>query len=107
MLVAWTTVDDAAVAEKLAFDAVAEKLAVCVQVDVTPVVSTYLWEGKTQTAREYRIAFKCLPEQLGRLETWVHQRHPYAVPEWIVVRAEHVGEKYLSWAKANSTFPPL
>jgi periplasmic divalent cation tolerance protein len=41
------------------------------------------------------------------LEAHVHRHHPYTTPEWIVVRAEHVGEKYLSWAQANSSPLPL
>jgi periplasmic divalent cation tolerance protein len=107
MLVAWTTLDDQEIAEQLAFDAIAEKLAVCVQVDVTPIVSVYSWAGETQTAREYRVAFKCMPEQINQLEQWVLERHPYEAPEWIVMRAERVGEKYLSWAMANTTFVPF
>jgi periplasmic divalent cation tolerance protein len=103
MLLAWTTVDDPELAEQLAFEAVAEKAAVCAQVDVTPVVSVYWWEGETRTAREYRVLFKCLPEQRAALEDWVMSRHPYEVPEWIVVPATHVGEKYLSWASTNSS----
>ena len=41
------------------------------------------------------------------LEAQVLAGHPYDTPEWLVVRAEHVGEKYLSWAEANATFPPF
>lgn len=107
MLVAWTTLDRLETAEEMAGKVVAEGLAVCAQVDSAPVISVYRWDGKLEKTREYRITFKLRPEQLPLLEAWVHQRHPYAVPEWIVVRAEHVGEKYLSWAKANSTLPPL
>ena len=33
--------------------------------------------------------------------------HPYETPEWLVVGAEHVGEKYLSWVEAKSHIPPL
>jgi periplasmic divalent cation tolerance protein len=41
------------------------------------------------------------------LNAWVHNHHPYAVPQWIEVSAENVGEKYLSWAMANSTSLPF
>jgi periplasmic divalent cation tolerance protein len=107
MFVVWTTFDDQEIAEQLAFDVVAEGLAVCVQVDVTPIVSVYRWEGETQSSREYRVAFKCMPEQLDALEQWVLERHPYETPQWIVMRAERVGEKYLSWAGATCTFHPF
>jgi periplasmic divalent cation tolerance protein len=107
MFVVWTTLDDQEIAEQMAFDVVAENLAVCAQVEVTPVISVYRWEGETQSAREYRIAFKCMDEQLNRLEQWVLERHPYETPEWIVLKAERVGEKYLSWAGATGTFLPF
>ena len=55
MFVAWTTLDDQEIAEQLAFEAVTENLAVCVHVDLTPIVSVYRWEGETRTAREYRV----------------------------------------------------
>ena len=106
MLIAWTTVATHAEAERLATDSVACGLAVCVQID-GPIVSHYSWQGRAERAEEFRLCFKCCPGQLAALETQVLASHPYAAPEWLVVRAEHVGEKYLSWAEANATFPPF
>lgn len=100
MLIAWTTVSDQATANELASSAVAAHLAACVQVE-GPITSHYTWEGAQEKSSEYRLAFKLLEAQLPALETWLHARHPYQTPEWIVVRAEHVSEKYLSWARAN------
>lgn len=106
MLIAWTTVASRAEAESLARPAVEARLAACVQID-GPVTSVYRWEGRMEQTTEYRLTFKCGEAQLPALETWVHAHHPYAVPEWVVVRAEHVGEKYLSWAQANSNSSTL
>lgn len=106
MLLAWTTVTDRADAERLASDAVSTRLAACVQIE-GPITSHYLWEGKAEAAPEYRLCFKFLPEQQAALERHVFAAHPYDTPEWIVVRAESVAEKYLSWARANLTSPPL
>jgi periplasmic divalent cation tolerance protein len=106
MFVAWTTVAQRTDAERLAADAINRGLAVCVQIE-GPIVSFYRWEGRLERAEEFRLMFKCSPGRLTPLETCILSQHPYSVPEWIVVRAEHVGEKYLSWAEANSTTPPL
>jgi periplasmic divalent cation tolerance protein len=103
MLVAWTTVALRADAERLATDVIDRGLAACVQFE-GPVTSVYRWEGKTTRSEEYRLMFKFLPFQLPALKSHVLAVHPYAVPEWIVVRADHVGEKYLSWAQAKPTF---
>lgn len=106
MWIAWTTVATRADAECLAADAVARGLALCVQID-GPVVSHYRWESRLERAEEFRLCLKCLPEQLDRLEKHLLAAHPYSTPEWLVTRADHVGEKYLSWAMANSTVTPF
>jgi len=106
MHLAWTTVSTEADAIKLAQGAVSAALAVCVQVD-GPITSHYVWNGKTETATEIRLCFKSTASQLAGLENYVLAGHPYDTPEWIVVQADRVGEKYLSWARANSSTPPL
>lgn len=106
MLIAWTTTSTRADADRLARGAVEMRLAACAQID-SPIVSHYHWQGKLAQAEEFRIWFKCLPANASALSTWVHAHHPYATPEWIVVSAESVGEKYLSWAIANSTPGPF
>ncbi|MFH1498223.1 MAG: divalent-cation tolerance protein CutA [Verrucomicrobiota bacterium] len=102
MLIAWTTVSRPTAAEQLASGAIEQGLAVCVQVE-GPITSHYRWEGKLQREAEYRLCFKLMPDQRRALEAWVMARHPYETPEWIVIEASGVGEKYLSWAMANST----
>jgi periplasmic divalent cation tolerance protein len=106
MLIGWTTVETREQAETLASGMVAARLAACVQVD-GPIRSYYRWEGRPETAEEFRLTVKFVPLRQVELEAWLFGRHPYATPQWIVVRAEHVAEKYLSWAHANSTSVPL
>jgi len=106
MLIAWTTVGTSAEAERLASDVVAAGLAACVQVE-GPIVSLFRWEGKIERVEEFRLCFKFLPAQSAALEKHVLSAHPYDTPEWFVVRAESVGEKYLSWAEASVHSPPL
>lgn len=106
MLIAWTTVALRTEAERLAEETVQRGLAVCVQVE-GPVVSYYRWQEQLERSEEFRLTFKVLPTHAAALEGHVLGSHPYATPEWVVVRAERVGEKYLSWANANSSTPPL
>ncbi len=100
MLIAWTTVANAADADRLSADAVARGVAVCVQLEGA-VTSHYRWQGAQERTVEFRLMFKLLPGQLAAAEAWLYTVHPYTTPEWIVVRAEHVGEKYLSWVTAH------
>ena len=107
MFVAWTTMaNNRTEAEAFAAEVISRQLAVCVQIE-GPIISHYRWEGTNARSEELRITFKVLPQQLSALERHVHSVHAYDTPEWVVVRAEHVGEKYLSWAGANSSTPPL
>ena len=106
MLIGWTTLPEASQAEALASAIIQTGLAVCVQLE-GPVRSFYYWEAKVEQATEYRLCIKFLENQQSRLEAYIHQHHPYQVPEWVVCQSEHVAEKYLSWAAANSTNPPL
>jgi periplasmic divalent cation tolerance protein len=103
--IAWTTVSTQEDADRIASEVIARGFAACVE--ITRVASHYRWEGRAERAEEFRLAFKCLPPQLKTLEVFVLENHPYETPEWIVIRAEHVSEKYLSWAEANSTRLPL
>jgi periplasmic divalent cation tolerance protein len=102
MLIGWTTVGSRETAHHLAGEAVALALAVCVQVE-GPVTSHYRWQGTQEKTEEFRLTFKLMANQLAPLGAWLHAHHPYETPEWVVVRAEHVAEKYLSWALANSS----
>ncbi len=106
MLIAWTTVASRDDAEKLANSSITTGLAVCVQIE-GPITSVYHWEGRVEQSTEFRLMFKLLAAQSTTLESHVIAEHPYEVPEWIVVPATHIGEKYLSWAQADSTSSPL
>lgn len=106
MFIAWTTTAARPDAERLARGAVELQLAVCAQID-GPITSYFHEEGRMQQAEEYRIWFKYLPANASSLNNWIHAHHPYTTPQWIEVSAESVGEKYLSWAIANSTSQPF
>jgi periplasmic divalent cation tolerance protein len=106
LMIVWTTVVAHEDADRLATTAVELNLAACVQI-AGPITSHYRWEGKHEHATEFRLTFKCLPAHLAALETHILAQHPYQMPEWIVVSAAHVTQKYLSWARANAQSPPL
>lgn len=105
MLIAWTTVATPDEAESIAAETVARNLAACVE--ITGAVSHYRWQGRPERAEELRLTFKLLDEQLPALEQFIFEAHPYDTPEWIVLRAERVAEKYLSWASETAKLPPL
>jgi periplasmic divalent cation tolerance protein len=106
MYLAWTTVGNRADADRIAADVIERQLAACVQID-GPIASSYRWQGRIERSEEFRLGFKCLPSVLPALESHVLSTHPYDTPEWVVIAADRVGEKYLSWVEATSSTPPL
>jgi len=106
LMIGWTTVSTKEDAERLAQGLVEQSLAACVQIE-GPIRSVYRWEGKVEVSEEFRLLVKFIPARGRALESWLLAHHPYETPEWLVVRAEQVAEKYLSWARANSTSAPL
>ena len=106
MMIGWTTVENQAQAQALASGLVATRFAVCVQIE-GPIRSIYRWAGKVDQSTEYRLMIKFLGARSRDVEAWVLRHHPYETPEWIVVQTEHVAEKYLSWAQANSSSLPF
>jgi len=106
MHIAWTTVAHRSDADEMAACVIGLGLAACVQVE-GPIVSVYRWNGQVQQVQEFRLCLKFTPGQAAALSDWIHGHHPYDTPEWIVVRASDVGEKYLSWAGTTSSNPPL
>lgn len=106
MKLAWTTVGSLPDAEALATQVVAARLAACVQIE-GPIRSVYWWQGQIERSEEFRLTFKCLAETLPALETLVLSQHAYDTPEWIVINADAVAEKYLSWVRATSSPSPL
>jgi tetratricopeptide (TPR) repeat protein len=100
MNIGWTTVSSREEAEKLASEAVNARLATCAQID-GPIRSFYLWQDKLVNDEEYRITFKFLARNAGKLEMWIKENHSYELPQWITVQIEHVMAEYLQWAKGN------
>lgn len=96
LMIGWTTTDRRDVAERLARGLVEAGLAACVQVS-GPIVSTYRWEGRLETAEEFRLAVKFAASRADDVAQWLAANHPYDTPQWVAVRAAAVGEKYLKW----------
>ncbi|NJN23142.1 MAG: divalent-cation tolerance protein CutA [Acaryochloridaceae cyanobacterium RL_2_7] len=82
-------------AESLAGDLLSKKLAACV--NIFPVQSTYLWEGKVQCDREYQLIIKTTAERFQMIEQRILELHSYEVPEIISLPVQQGSSSYLSW----------
>ncbi|EFL19041.1 divalent-cation tolerance protein CutA [Streptomyces sp. C] len=102
IVIAQTSIDDEARAQALVRGAVEARLAACCHID-GPFSATYWWQGKIETAQEWRLSYKTTVDRLPELEAWVAEEHPYEVPEWVTVPVTGGSEAYLKWVVEETT----
>lgn len=76
-------------------------VAACVSV-LPPMRSTYRWQGAIETAEERQLIVKTTRGRLTEVQAELSARHPYEVPELLVVQVIGGGEAYLRWVRAET-----
>ena len=84
--------DAAALAQEL----VELRLVACVNI-VPGLHSVYRWKGAVERDDEQLLVMKTTEERVAELERALVERHPYDVPEFVVVAISHVAEAYGAW----------
>jgi periplasmic divalent cation tolerance protein len=87
----------AACAERL----VGRGLAACVQID-GPVCSTYRWQGRVETAEEWRCTCKTTATRSVACVAAIVATHPYENPE-VLVRQVTGTPAYAAWVRESVT----
>jgi periplasmic divalent cation tolerance protein len=90
-----TTVDSLPQAQKLTRAVIEKKLAACVQ--ITPLVSHYMWVGAYCESSEFKLEMKLRAEDYPALADFVRSAHNYKTPEIIRLAVEAVDPDYLAW----------
>ncbi|MFJ9641479.1 divalent-cation tolerance protein CutA [Streptomyces sp. NPDC004244] len=101
IVIVQTTEDDESRAYELARGAVEARLAAGAHVDAR-MTAFYWWKGEVQHEREYRVSFKTTEDRVEQLRAWVHARHSYEVPQWVVLPTTGASEAYLAWVRAET-----
>ena len=95
-----TTCDRREILEQIAAKLVADKVAACCQLE-GPVTSVYRWEGKTESASEYRLLIKTTIELFPVVEASVTELHSYQQPQITAVPIVAASDGYASWIRDN------
>jgi periplasmic divalent cation tolerance protein len=95
-LMVLTTIDTKENANRLIKLILKYKLAACIQID--EVESYYIWQGKIDQAKEYRLSIKTDARGEQALIEFIKKNHPYEVPQIIVINVKANAE-YVSWLK--------
>ena len=87
-------------AASLAQDLVGSGLAACVTI-VPGIRSVYTWKGVPQIDVEQQLLIKTTTQQVDPLWDMLSDRHPYDVPEFLVVPVIDGSEEYLKWVDTS------
>jgi len=91
-----STVPDAETARDLARHLIEARLAACVNT-IGGVRSTYRWEGSVTEDDELLLVIKTAADRVADLTRSLADRHPYEVPEIVVLPVVGGGASYLQW----------
>jgi periplasmic divalent cation tolerance protein len=91
-----TTVGAGFDARALARDLVEARVAACVNV-LPAVQSVYRWEGRVTEDAEQLLVIKTTAERIDALREELFRRHPYAVPEFVVLPVTGISDAYGAW----------
>jgi len=99
----YTTWPDTETAERVAAEAVAERLAACANV-LGPMRSIYRWEGAIERAAEIPVLFKTTAARAEALSALIVDRHPYETPAVVAldVRSDGSNPAFLAWVAAET-----
>jgi periplasmic divalent cation tolerance protein len=87
-------------AEQIAVEMVSRRLAGCAQVS-GPIVSTFRWQGKTETQEEWVCTIKTTSARYPEVQSAIEQIHPYQAPEIIATPIVEANQKYLEWLRGE------
>ena len=80
----------------LAQGLVEARLAACVNV-LPEIRSVYRWDGAVTSDKESLLVIKTRAASFGPLRAWLHERHPYDLPEVIALPVTAGAPDYLAW----------
>jgi periplasmic divalent cation tolerance protein len=97
-----TTLADEETAARIGRQLVDARLCACASI-VPGVRSIYRWHGAIQDEGEALLMLKAPAARIERLRAALLERHPYDVPEVMVIDVDRVPKRYLRWLDEETT----
>ena len=96
------TAPDLKTARALAKAALQAKLVACANL-IPRIESHYWWRGKVESSGEVLMILKTTRRRLAALEKLILAKHPYDVPEFLVLPPASGNGRYLKWIAESVT----
>ena len=96
-----TTTAERSEADAIAAAVLKQRLAACVQIG-GPIDSSYWWNSRIETSREFVLTIKTRRDLFPRLEAAILALHSYEQPEILAVAAVEVTPGYLKWLEEQT-----
>ena len=87
-------------ARALAHALVEARLAACVNI-LPAIHSVYRWEGRVMDDAEQLLIIKTSGERVEELRAELFKRHPYEVPEFVVLQIDQTSDAYGAWIRES------
>ena len=97
-----TTLPESFDAASLARALVEERHAACISV-LPPQLSTYRWKGSIESETERQLVMKTTAGRVEGLREALRSRHPFEVPEFLVVPVTGGDADSLQWVRSGGT----
>ncbi len=97
-----TTTTERSEADAIAAALLKDRLAACVQIG-GPIDSSYWWNGRIETSREFVLTIKTRRDLFPRLEAAILSLHSYEQPEILAIAAVEVTPGYLKWLEEQTS----
>ena len=88
-------------ADSLARELLEARLAACINV-LPAQTSTYRWKGAIESARERQMVIKTISTRIAELRATLRAKHPYDLPEFLVVPVSSGDSAYMDWIRESS-----
>jgi periplasmic divalent cation tolerance protein len=95
------TCPDTLTAQALAHHLVEQRLAACVNL-LPPMQSVYRWLGQIEQAAEVQLLIKTCADRLDAVSAAIVHKHPYELPEILVISPSAGLPAYLDWIRAQT-----
>jgi len=99
-VVVLTTVGTSFDAPALARELVELRVAACVNI-VERITSVYRWQGNVEEDGEQLLIIKTVEGRLADLREALFARHPYEVPEFVVMPVSETSPAYGAWLEQS------